>query len=89
MIVSRVNDSGILRRQVRIKRMLVMGTGFAVHTDQKRLVPQWFDVFLVMPGDIFGYLLYAFIALEEILQVHRPFKDLVQFIDVGRTLGFG
>ncbi len=41
-----------------------------------------------MLGDELRHLLDALFALEEVLQVHRPFEDLVQLLDVGHALGF-
>ncbi len=89
VVVPGVDDLGILGRQDCIERLLIERAGFAIDADEKRLVAERLDVLAVVLGDELRHLLDPLLALEEILQVHRPFEDLVQLLDVGHALGFG
>lgn len=66
-----------------------MRTGLTVNTDQKGLIAERLHILPIVLGDVLRHLADTVLALEEILQVHRPFEDLVQLIDVGHTLGLG
>lgn len=89
VVVAGVDDLGILGREELIDGVLVVGAGLAVHADEEGLVTERLDVLAVLVGDELRHLLDALLALEKVLQVHRPFKDLVQFLDVGHAFGFG
>jgi hypothetical protein len=89
VVAAGVHDFGILGRQELVEGVLVMGAGFAVHADEEGLVAEWPDVLAVVFGDELRHLLDAFLALEKVLQVHRPFEDLVQLLDVGDAFGLG
>ena len=68
--------------------MFVVGAGLAVDADEEGLVAERFDIFEVVLGDIPGNLLNSIFTFQEIFEIHRPFEDLVQFIDVRHAFGF-
>ena len=89
VVAAGVNHFGILGRQELVERVLVMRAGLAVHADEEGLVAERLDVLAVVLRDELRHLLNPLLALEEVLQVHRPLEDLVQLLDVGHALGFG
>ena len=89
VVAAGIDDLGILGREELIEGVLVVGAGFAVHANEEGLVAKRLDVLAVVLGDKLRHLLDALLALEEVFQIHRPLKDLVQLLDVGHALGFG
>jgi len=76
------------RRQQLIESLLVLGAGFTVYADQKRLVVQRQHVLLEVLGDEGRDLLDTVIGREEGAQADGPVEGLVEFVDVGDALSF-
>ena len=72
-----------------VERALVLGAGFAVYSDEERLVTERQNLLLEVPSYKRRDLIDPIVGGEEGAQSHRTVENLVEFIDVGDTLDFG
>src|SRR5262245_7165642 len=66
VVIGRINDFGVFRRQKLIKQLFVIGARLPVHRDKKRLVTQRLNIALVMIRDKARHFPHARLALEKV-----------------------
>jgi len=89
VVVAGVHHGAVFGRQELVQRVLVKGTGLAVHADEESLVAERLHVLGVVLRHELGHLGDALLALQEVLQVHGAVQHLVQVLDVRQPLGIG